>query len=208
MVKLTPSFIAKLSPPAKGSKVTYEGRGFGVRTGATGQQSYILNYRAAGRERRLTIGNCADWSIGQARERAKQLRREIDAGKDPQGDAETARAQPTMADLVCRYQKEVLPARRASTRAEYERQIAAEILPALGNRRVASITFADVSALHRQITARGAGYVANRTIALLSAMLGGNSLAMDRQESGGRNRAQRGNQAPPVFECRRTVPPA
>jgi integrase len=173
MVKLTPAFIAKIAPPAKGSKVTYEGRGFGVRTGATGQQSYILNYRSKakgseGVERRVTIGDCADWSVGQARERAKQMRREIDAGKDPQGELAAAREAHSVADLVERYRREHLGALRPSTRREYERQIAAEILPVLGNAKVASIDSDDIDKLHRQITARGAPYIANRVFALLS----------------------------------------
>ena len=44
-----------------------------------------------------------------------------------------------------------------------------DIRPRLGNRRVASITSADVDALHREVTKRGR-YTANRVIGLLSKM--------------------------------------
>ena len=37
-------------------------RGFGVRVTPRGVKSYILNYRVDGRERRLTIGRCAELS--------------------------------------------------------------------------------------------------------------------------------------------------
>jgi len=44
------------------------------------------------------------------------------------------------------------------------------IRPRLGNRKVAAITFADVDALHREVTGRGSPYAANRLAALLSKM--------------------------------------
>jgi integrase len=49
-------------------------------------------------------------------------------------------------------------------------QIAAEIIPALGQLKVANVTFADIDGAHRAITKRGRPYRANRVLALLSRM--------------------------------------
>ena len=45
--------------PAVGNRITYdeEVKGFGVRITSAGAKAFILNYRAAGRERRITIGS-------------------------------------------------------------------------------------------------------------------------------------------------------
>src|SRR5579863_8697857 len=92
--------INKLPRPDKGAKVYYDGysaeptnedeaeqrikhpvNGFGVRVTAGGARSYVLNYRTkGGRERRITIGNCDHWTVGEARKKARELKRTIEDG--------------------------------------------------------------------------------------------------------------------------------
>jgi len=88
-IKLTKDVVAKLEPPAKGNKITYDSEvsGFGVRVTANGARSFILNYRTrAGRERRYTIGDFPTWTVPVARDEAKELKRRVDKGEDPLGD--------------------------------------------------------------------------------------------------------------------------
>ena len=68
--KITDKLVRSLKPPAKGYTLLFdsEQRGFGVRITKNGVIAFILNYRAGGRERRLTIGNYPDWSVAAARE--------------------------------------------------------------------------------------------------------------------------------------------
>ncbi|MGI4794054.1 MAG: Arm DNA-binding domain-containing protein [Janthinobacterium lividum] len=47
---------------------------------SVGAWSFILNYRAAGRERRITIGSFPDWDVSAAREHAE--RRTARGGRD------------------------------------------------------------------------------------------------------------------------------
>ena len=57
--------------------------GFAARVQASGARTFTIDYRYAGRQRRMTIGRWPEWSVTAARERAKELRRAIDEGQDP-----------------------------------------------------------------------------------------------------------------------------
>jgi integrase len=116
---------------------------------------------------RFTIGSFPDWTTGAAREEAKRLKRGIDGGADPVGDLLENRAAPTVADLCARFEVEYLPRKRVSTQRDYRQQISVDIVPAIGRLRVAAVTFADIDALHRKISARAPTH-ANRVLALLS----------------------------------------
>jgi integrase len=172
--KLSDTIIKRLPAPAEGYAITWDAQvaGFGARVTAAGARSFILNYRTRlGRARRFTIGTFPNWSTGAARDEARRLKTQIDRGGDPLGEIKAGRAAPTIADLCDRFEAEYLPRKRASTARSYRQQIAAEIRPALGRRKVAEIVFADVDALHRAITKRGRPYRANRVIATLSRMM-------------------------------------
>jgi integrase len=173
MVHLTDATIKRLPAPAGVNKIHYDAEvpGFGVRVTAAGNRSFILNYTTrGGRERRYTIGGCADWSTTEARTEARRLRHLIDQGGDPLADLEAERAAPTMAELADRFEAEHLPRKRQSTAADYRRTLTNHIRPALGRMKVAAVTFADVDRLHRKITKSGSPYAANRCVAMLSKM--------------------------------------
>lgn len=173
--KLTPDTIKTLPVPATGNKITYDSevRGFGVRVTAAGAKAFILNYRTrSGKERRYTIGACSDWKVAAARDEAKALKRRVDLGEDPMGDLETERTAKTVADLCARFEEEHLAKKRPATARDYRAIIRREILPALKTKKVAEVDYTDVDNLHRKITRRGAPYLANRTVAVLSKMFG------------------------------------
>lgn len=173
--KLTDTNVKALDPPATGSRITYDSdvKGFGVRVTAAGAKAFILNYRTtSGRERRVTIGAFPDWKTIAARDEAKALKRDIDRGEDPLEEREEDRAAKTMADLCTRFIEDHLGKKREATSRDYRAMIAREILPVMKHRKVSEITFEDVDDLHRKITRRGAPYVANRTLAVLSKMFG------------------------------------
>ena len=77
--------------------------GFGVRSYPGGGKSFFIDYRIDGRQRRITIGPFPRWSADAARERAKELREQIDRGHDPAGDKRERREAPTVQDLIDRY---------------------------------------------------------------------------------------------------------
>lgn len=167
----TDKTVEALPAPATGSKIYYDPtlRGFGVRVTAAGARSYIFNYRAKGRERRITVGSWPSWKVRPAREAAAALRRQVEAGGDPMAERHAERAAPTMAELVDRFEREHLIKRRPSTVRDYKSILTAYIRPKLGKLKVADVRHADVERLHSEIMAT-APYRANRTVALLSKM--------------------------------------
>jgi integrase len=167
--KLTDAVVRRLEAPDTGNRVRYDGevKGFGVRVTANGAKAFVLNYRAHGRERRLTIGSFPDWSVSAAREEAKRHKRAIDQGADPMAEREAELAAPTVADLAKRYREDHLP-RKRSARDDIS-MIERDVLPVLGRIKVANVRHADCEKLHRDITKR-APYRANRVAALISRM--------------------------------------
>ena len=57
--------------------------GLGVRATPRGARSYIFQREFKGKSPRITIGAVADWTISAARERAREMQRDIDQGRDP-----------------------------------------------------------------------------------------------------------------------------
>lgn len=57
--------------------------GLGVRATPRGARSYIFQRQFQGKSPRITIGAVTDWTIPAARERAREMQRDIDKGRDP-----------------------------------------------------------------------------------------------------------------------------
>jgi len=163
--KLTDKVIKSLPIPSSGNRITYDSgvRGFGVRTTSAGARSFVLNYRAGGRERRITIGSFPDWSVTVARDRAAALKRQVDDGADPMAERHTDRAAPTMNDLADRFEAEHLSKRRATTARDYAGLLKKHIRPRLGRMKVADLRHSDIERMHQAI-AETAPYQANRAV--------------------------------------------
>lgn len=89
-------------PPASGYVLDFDApggprelyvRGLALRTTAAGTRTFLLSYVAAdGRERRHKIGDFGPHTVATAREAARKLRMQVDAGHDPYADAKQSRA--------------------------------------------------------------------------------------------------------------------
>lgn len=168
MPKLDKRFIDSLEPPSTGNRIVYddEVKGFGVRITAKGARAFVLNYRAKGIERRLTIGSYPDWSASAARKEAAELKKRVDLGEDPMADRHEERAAPTFADLAKEYLENHAPKKR--TGGEDEKTLGRHILPRFGRMKVRDITHKDIDRFHRD--RNYAPIQANREAALLSKM--------------------------------------
>lgn len=168
--RLTDNFARKALPPQRGQTLLWDGevKGFALRITAGGSKSFVVDYRAGGRQRRFTIGSYPDWSVQAARQYAKELKREIDLGRDPMGERHGERAAPTLNDLWQRYKAEHLPHKARRAQAD-ERSIWEKIiLPRLGKLKLSAIDHAVIDALHRDITEiRATPVRANRTVEAL-----------------------------------------
>jgi integrase len=171
----TDAIVRRLPVPAQGKRITIDDGvpGFGVRITANGARSYVLRYvvRGSGRERIYTIGDATVWRTTQARDKARELRREVEDGGDPLGDIEAEREAPTVGDLIERFRAEHLPKKRPRTASEYGYLLQLHIAPHFGaHTKVRDVLHEDIDALHRKITKSGSPFAANRTMAVLSKM--------------------------------------
>lgn len=122
-------------------------RGFAVCIYRGGGRAFTLDYRHAGRQRRMTFGRWPEWSVSAARDRAKEIRREIDAGGDPLAQRGALRAAPRVDDLIERYCAQHLP-KLAQRNADDQRSALAKMVaPVWGRKLVTEITQTDVDKL-------------------------------------------------------------
>ena len=144
-----------------------ETAGFGLRVSRGGVKSYVFQYKIHRRARRMTLGEHGRaLTLDAARRLAVSRRLAVQAGGDPATEAETAAAAPTVRDLAARYLEEHASKRSASTRRNAEMLFRLYLLPALGSRKVAAVTWNDLEAVHRKLA--HAPYQANRLLALAS----------------------------------------
>lgn len=143
-------------------------------SGSTGRKTWLVRYRANGKHRRHKLGTYPHMSLAEARDEARDVQSDADAGKDPalarQAEQETGGTFEAMA-------REVLEARarkgkggkptRKSTQRERERILERELLPEWGQRDPSTITRREVVLLVEGIAKRGSPVMANRTLALI-----------------------------------------
>jgi len=128
-------------------------RGFSITIYPSGNRAFALDYRIGGRQRRMTIGRWPEWNTVAARERAKELRRDIDEGLDPLSLRESAREAPRVSDMITRYLEEHTPHLAPRNAADQHTIMHKLVAPDWGNRLVTEITKADVEKLLSKIAA-------------------------------------------------------
>ena len=153
--------------------------GFGLRVFASGRRSYLVQYKAGGRTRRVTIGQHGPVTAEQARKRALALLAQVKSGGNPAEERAGARNAATVAQLAERYMTEWATRHKKPRSAEEDaRNLRLHILPALGRHKARDITKRDIEKLHAALsiergddgTERPTPVRANRVIALLSKM--------------------------------------
>jgi len=171
MGRLTDRLAKACSAPASGNRIIYDSAvtGFGLRTTAGASKAFVLNYRTAGQEHRITIGSYPAWSVTAARQEAQRLRRRIDTGDDPMAFRKSEREAPDMMALCKKYIEMHLPKKRPSSQRSDLGMIRNYIGPGIGALRVSKVRYTDIERLHRQVS-ENAPFQANRMVALLSKM--------------------------------------
>lgn len=169
--ELTDKTVLALDPPAKGYQLYFDSKvaGFGVRVTAAGARAYILNYRANGIERRLTIGAVGEWQCATARAEAKRLKKEVYFGDDPLAAKQARRELMTMGELLDEYERDYFPRLRKSSLKPYGNAVKA-IRKEWKNKPVVELTHAEVDTFHARLS-RATPVLANTTLSVLSRAL-------------------------------------
>lgn len=172
--------------------------GFGLRVFASGKRSYLIQYRAAGRTRRYTIGLHGVWTPETARQEAKVQIGRVARGDNPSEERQFDRKAVTVRELCELYRNDLDAglilgkrgrSKRASTIVTDTGRIERHILPLVGSRRVKDLTKADINKVLKDIMAgktrafvktkkkrgranvRGGAGTATRTVGLLGGIL-------------------------------------
>lgn len=172
--------------------------GFGLRVFASGKRSYLIQYRAAGRTRRYTIGLHGVWTPETARQEAKVQLGRIAKGDNPAEERQLDHQAITVKELCDLYLKDLDAGlilgkggrpKKAGTIASDIGRIHRHIVPLVGNRRVKDLVKADIAKVLKDIMAgktavsvktkklrgkaivRGGVGTATRTIGLLGGIL-------------------------------------
>ena len=146
--KLSEKIVKAAEPRARPYQIfDEEVVGFSAVIQKSGSRGFALDYSFKGRQRRMSIGRWPEWSVTAARDRAKQLRREIDAGLDPLAERHEARSAPRVSDLIDRYLKEHAAHLAPRNASDQESMLRKLVEPQWKHRLVAEIAAADVERL-------------------------------------------------------------
>jgi integrase len=162
-MKLTKKAVDALEPRA-GDYLEFDDLlpGFGVRVWPSGRKTYVAQYRAAGRTRRVKIGSHGPITVDEARKQARAILGDVARGEDPAEERATRRKSITVAELCDRYldaaDKGLVmgkggKAKKASTLYVDRGRIERHIKPLLGKRLVLELSQPDVQRFVRDVQA-------------------------------------------------------
>ncbi|MBT3926816.1 MAG: site-specific integrase, partial [Rhodospirillaceae bacterium] len=117
----------------------------------------------------MVIGQFGVLTPEKARKIAKTQANEVQHGGDPGAERSEAAKAPSVAQLAERYMEEhARPKKKPASAKSDESNLKNHVLPALGPKKAAAITRADISRLHHSMLKTPGA--ANRVLALLSKM--------------------------------------
>lgn len=175
--KLTKVAVVAAVPDASDTFIwDSELKGFGLKVTPAGRRVFLFQYWTRPPlqriRRRATIGTFPALTVEQAREAAKRLALRVANGEDPAGEARAARLSAkdaTVEAISAEFLAENTGKLKPRTRAEYERLLKANIVPALGKKAIADVSLRDVTALHS--AHRDKPSLANHILTLLGTLL-------------------------------------
>ena len=145
--------------------------GFGVRVYPSRAKVYVVQTRALGKSKRVTLGRHGVISADQARRKAAMIIARIKAGEDLSPPSAVTVAKLTVADLAERYLKEHAEVHcKPRTKEAYRWLVTKFVLPELGKLAIGEVEREHIAALHYRH--RETPYQANRILEVARKMFG------------------------------------
>ena len=143
--------------------------GFGGRVYPSGAKVYVVQTRALGKSKRVTLGRHGVISADQARRKAAMTIARIKAGEDPSPTPSVSVAELTVTDLAERYLKEHAEVHcKPRTKEAYRWLVVKFVLPELGKLAIEAVEREHITALH--YGHRETPYQANRILKVVRKM--------------------------------------
>lgn len=143
--------------------------GFGVYVLASGQKTYVCQFRQDGRSQRVKIGAHGHITPEQARAEAKRILGRVAHGEDPTAEKRERRAARTVNALADEFLADhIEPLRKRNTATEYRRIVDLHIRPRLGRAIMRDLKRADLAALRADL--RDAPAMANKALAVFGSL--------------------------------------
>ena len=169
---LSPAFVERAeAEPGKDRSIYWDTalRGFGLMVTAAGHKSYVVQYRANGRSRRMTLK--ANLKLGEARKEAKAILGKVAKDGDPLAEKrKAAAAADNTLQSVCEnyFAREGKKLRTVSDR---QRTLHRLVYPKLGARQIDDIERKDIVRLLDKIEDENGARMADITLAYLRKVL-------------------------------------
>jgi len=135
-----------------------------------GRKSFQLYKKHQGRPVRVTIGTFPDFTVEQARKRAREIKSELDRGENPNDATRAQREEITFAGLFDIYLERHAKVKKRSWEADQE-AFKRHLSTTIGNKKLSSISRKDIAAIHSKI-GKHHPTAANRILALVSSVFG------------------------------------
>jgi integrase len=168
---LTAASVERIKPPAAG-QIEHFDKGFpglALRASYGGGKSWVFFYRIGGRQRRMTLGTYPALSLADARQAWREARQDAATGRDPAQARK--RDKPAQDFTTVAHEWIRRDQGKNKSRAEVERVVERELVPAWGHRNVDEIGRRDVLDLIDSIVDRGAPTMARRVQAYVHRFL-------------------------------------
>lgn len=144
-------------------------RGFGVYVLASGQKTYVAQFRREGRSQRVKIGPHGALTPDKARAEAARILGRVAHGEDPAAERRERRAARTVNAVADEFLADhVDELRKPRTAAEYRRIVDLHVRPTVGRSLIRDVKRADLARLRADL--RETPIMANRVLAVFGSL--------------------------------------